>query len=65
MAGELTDPVSARLVFITEPERGVFLLNVQLTSEGKLHRIELTRNQLAGMVVRGADVLLRTGGANG
>lgn len=47
----------AELFWLTEPSRGVFVINTRIG--GYLTRFEITRNQLAGILVDGAAMALR------
>lgn len=49
-------PSEARLVFLTDPERGTTLLNVQV-GEGELMIFRITRNQLFELNHQTADIL--------
>lgn len=57
---EMMEPPKARLAYLTIPEPAVLLLNLQI--EGEFMRIEISREQLAGIVVIGVRELLSTGG---
>jgi hypothetical protein len=48
----------AKLAFLTDPERGVWILNVQI-GEGDLQRFRLTRDHLFGLNSKTADILLK------
>ncbi|MGM4997814.1 hypothetical protein AB8A05_04050 [Tardiphaga sp. 538_B7_N1_4] len=48
----------AKLAYLTQPAPGVILLNIQI--EGReFERVEVTRDQLANMVVEGAALALK------
>jgi hypothetical protein len=49
---------AARLVFLTDPERGVWVLNIQI-GEGELQRFRITKDHLFGLNSKTADILLR------
>lgn len=49
----------AELFYITEPSRGVFVVNIR-TGEQVLWRFEISRDQLANFLVDGAGMALRT-----
>lgn len=58
MNGTFEPPVRpAKLFFLTEPSRGMFIVNVQI--EHALGRIEITKDQLANFLVDGAAMALR------
>lgn len=46
----------AKLAFLTDPERGVAVLNVQ-AGDGELQRFRITRNQLFELNHQTADIL--------
>lgn len=52
--------LKARLCFLTSPERGQLLLNLQMR-EGEHMQIEINRAQLAGIVLEGARILWERG----
>lgn len=54
------DPPKARLAYLTIPAPEVLLLNLQI--EGEFMRVEISREQLAGIIVSGVRKLLSTGG---
>lgn len=54
----MTEDPAARLVFLTDPERGVWVLNVQI-GEGELQRFRITKDHLFGLNSKTADILLR------
>jgi hypothetical protein len=45
------------LCFLTRPEPGQVLLNLQMHEEGELMRVQINRGQLAGLVSEGARFL--------
>lgn len=49
----------AKLAYLTTPEPGTVVLNVQTTFTEEIKRIEITRDQLAGIVADGARALVR------
>lgn len=49
---------TAKLFYLTEPSRGVFVVNIQ-TWPGTADRIEITKDQLANFLVDGAAMALR------
>lgn len=53
----------ANLAFLTEPSRGVYLLNVTDTA-GAFQRIEITKAQLSGILVAGTGMVLRESDIN-
>lgn len=54
------EPKRASLAYLTIPEPAVLLLSLQI--EGEFMRVEISREQLAGIVVVGTRELLSTGG---
>lgn len=46
-----TKPPLARLAFLSKPAPGVFLLNLQV--EGKDSQIQITHDQLRGIIMEG------------
>jgi hypothetical protein len=48
----------AKLAFLTDPERGVWVLNVQI-GEGELQRFRITKDHLFGLNSKTADILLK------
>jgi hypothetical protein len=54
----MSDIAPAKLVFLTDPERGVWVLNVQI-GDGELQRFRITRDHLFGLNSKTADILLR------
>lgn len=56
----MLEPKKARLAYLTIPAPEVLLLNLQI--EGEFMRVEISREQLAGIVVVGTRELLSTGG---
>ncbi len=54
----MTQPVDAKLAFLTDPAEGVFVFNVQ--EEGKeLQRWRLNRDQMFMLNKQTADILLK------
>lgn len=53
----MTAPQPAKLAFLTSPEPGVYLLNVQEAEE--LRRWQLTRDQLFNLNKDTADILVK------
>lgn len=49
---------AARLVFLTDPERGVALLNVQV-GQGELQTFRLSRDHLFNLNKQTADILVK------
>lgn len=56
----IQEPPKASLAYLTIPSPDHLLLNLQF--EGRFVRVEISKNQLAGIVVQGARELLSTGG---
>jgi hypothetical protein len=56
----MPEPKKASLAYLTIPEPAVLLLNLQI--EGEFMRVQISRDQLAGIVVVGTRELLSTGG---
>jgi len=54
----MSDTAPAKLVFLTDPERGVWVLNVQVGDAG-LQRFRITRDHLFALNSKTADILLR------
>ena len=64
----MTAPPLARLAYLTEPEQGTFLLNIQFDSAtpritdvmadgSQIERVQISRDQLANIVKDGVRVL--------
>lgn len=53
----MSDLRTAKTFFVTEPSRGVFVVNFQLN--GELQRFEISKNQLGNFLVDGAGMALR------
>jgi hypothetical protein len=56
----IPEPKKARLAYLTIPEPRVLLLNLQF--EDQLLRVQISKEQLGGIVILGARELLSTGG---
>jgi hypothetical protein len=54
----VSEEPQARLVFLTDPERGVTILNVQV-GEGELQSFRLSRDHLFNLNKQTADILVR------
>jgi len=54
-----TDSKVARLAYLTQPAPGVYLLNIQ-NAAGELWRVEISKGQLANIIVDGAAMALRS-----
>lgn len=54
----MMDAPEVRLVFLTDPEQGVALLNIQV-GEGELQRLRINRDQLFRLNHETADILQR------
>lgn len=54
----ITAQRAAKLFYLTEPSRGVFMVNIQ-TWPGSVDRIEITKDQLANFLVDGSAMALR------
>jgi hypothetical protein len=54
----MTDVREARLVFLTDPERGVTVLNVQVGDE-EIQRFQINRNHLFDLNHQAADILVK------
>lgn len=52
----MTEPPEAKLAFLTDPERGVTILNVQVGDE-ELQRFRINRNHLFELNHQTADIL--------
>lgn len=50
--------LSAKRFYLTEPSRGLFVVNFQIG--GELKRMTISRNQLANFLVDGAGMALRS-----
>ena len=55
----MTDAHHAKLAFLTDPEPGVVLLNVQVEGEDELQRFKLNRDQLFILNKDTADILVK------
>lgn len=57
--GQFVDSTAwpAKLFYLSEPSRGVFIVNIQI--DEALSRIEITKDQLANFLVDGAAMALR------
>lgn len=55
----MTDARHAKLAFLTDPEPGVVLLNVQVEGEDELQRFKLNRDQLFMLNKDTADILVK------
>lgn len=53
----MTDPQPAQLAFLTDPEPGVVLLNVQV--DGELQQFRLNRDQIFILNKDTADILVK------
>lgn len=54
----MTEARPAKLAFLTDPEPGVFLLNVQLNND-ELYRFQINRDQLFILNKDTADILMK------
>lgn len=54
----MTEPRPADLAFLTDPERGVFVLNVQVEGE-ELRCFRLNRDQVFNLNKDTADILVK------
>jgi hypothetical protein len=55
----MTEAKPAKLAFLTQPAQGVYLLNLRVEGED-FYRLEISRAQLANIVVDGAGMALRS-----
>ena len=53
----MTDTRKAKLAFLSQPEPGVFTLNLRFETDDPLLRVEISRAQLGNAVVDGAVML--------
>lgn len=49
----------ARLAYLTSPRRGVFVLNLQIEGRAEYEQFEISKGQLANIIVDGASFALR------
>jgi hypothetical protein len=54
----MNTPRPAKLAFLTQPAPGVYLLNLRVEGED-FYRLEISKGQLANIVVDGAGMALR------
>jgi hypothetical protein len=57
---EMTEYKQAKLAFVTEPEPGVYLIN--LDDGKKFTRVRINGDQLANLISDGARIKYQTGG---
>jgi hypothetical protein len=51
--------VKARISYLTSPRRGVFVLKYQAQDSDEEVAVEISKGQLRGILVTGADLALR------
>lgn len=49
----------ARLAYLTSPAPGIFLLNFQSMESDAVLSVEISKSQLAGILITGTDLALR------
>lgn len=49
----------ARLAYLTTPAPGIFLLNFQSMESDAVLSVEISKSQLAGILITGTDLALR------
>lgn len=55
----MSEPVKSRIAYLTSPATGVYVLKYQPEGHDEEIEVEISKGQLRGIIITGADLALR------